>query len=267
VRVLDVAFHRDRRTGRHSGLAYVELGAVAAVPYALMLNGQVPDWQGFPIAVRAVQAERIFEGRQQKQQKEQQKGQQQQQQQQKVATVTTMTAAAAATAAATAAAVAAARGAEAPRVVLASNIDAGLTRDALLGIFAPFGKVVDIQLLPPPPPPPLQAGAIRQGRGAAAAGSAWVTFETAAYAALAAAKVNGMSVAHKVVSCSVGQAPAGTAAAAAAAGSTAARRAYAACVRASGGRHWCRGERAGGELARQCRVSAPDFLAKDGVAL
>lgn len=60
-RVNDVILLRDRRTGRHKGCAYVELSRLADVPGAVGLSGQVPDFQRFPILVKASEAEKNYE--------------------------------------------------------------------------------------------------------------------------------------------------------------------------------------------------------------
>jgi len=52
-RVNDVILLRDKRTGRHKGCAYVELGRVEDVAEAVKFNATVPDFQRFPILVRA----------------------------------------------------------------------------------------------------------------------------------------------------------------------------------------------------------------------
>lgn len=57
-RVKDVILLRDKRTGRHKGIAYLELGKLEHVPQALKLNSQVPDFQRFPILVKASEAEK-----------------------------------------------------------------------------------------------------------------------------------------------------------------------------------------------------------------
>lgn len=59
-KVNDVILLRDRRTGRHKGCAYVELGRLQDVPTAILTNGTVPDFQRFPILVRASEAEKNY---------------------------------------------------------------------------------------------------------------------------------------------------------------------------------------------------------------
>ena len=58
VSVRDVQLLRDRRTGRHRGCAYVELGTLSDVTLALAATGRVPDFQRFPILVKHSEAER-----------------------------------------------------------------------------------------------------------------------------------------------------------------------------------------------------------------
>ena len=43
---------RDKRTGRHKGIAYLELSKLHQVPQALTLHNQVPDFQRFPILIQ-----------------------------------------------------------------------------------------------------------------------------------------------------------------------------------------------------------------------
>ena len=58
TRVRDVILLRDRRTGRHKGCAYVELGSLEDVPRALLATGKTPDFQRFPILVKETEAEK-----------------------------------------------------------------------------------------------------------------------------------------------------------------------------------------------------------------
>jgi len=60
-KVNDVILLRDRRTGRHKGCAYVELGRLEDVPKAVEYNSTVPDFQRFPILVRASEAEKNYD--------------------------------------------------------------------------------------------------------------------------------------------------------------------------------------------------------------
>jgi len=61
-KVRDVILLRDRRTGRHKGCAYVELGGLDDVAQALGVSGKVPDFQRFPILVKPTEAERNLAG-------------------------------------------------------------------------------------------------------------------------------------------------------------------------------------------------------------
>lgn len=58
IKVRDVILLRDRRTGRHKGCAYVELGTLEDVDRALMASGKTPDFQRFPILVKRTEAEK-----------------------------------------------------------------------------------------------------------------------------------------------------------------------------------------------------------------
>ncbi|CAM9418416.1 unnamed protein product, partial [Heterosigma akashiwo] len=51
---------RDKYTNRHKGFAYVEMKELESIPACLLLNGQVPDFQKFPILVKASEAEKNF---------------------------------------------------------------------------------------------------------------------------------------------------------------------------------------------------------------
>ena len=56
--VRDVILLRDRRTGRHKGCAYVEVGRLEDVDRALGATGKTPDFQRFPILVKRAEAEK-----------------------------------------------------------------------------------------------------------------------------------------------------------------------------------------------------------------
>lgn len=58
IKVRDVILLRDRRTGRHKGCAYVELGSLEDVERALKATGKTPDFQRFPILVKRTEAEK-----------------------------------------------------------------------------------------------------------------------------------------------------------------------------------------------------------------
>ncbi|TMW69827.1 hypothetical protein Poli38472_001983 [Pythium oligandrum] len=54
---------RDKFTNRSKGFAYVEMSNLEDIPKVLMLNGQVPDFQSFPIMIKASEAEKNFAAR------------------------------------------------------------------------------------------------------------------------------------------------------------------------------------------------------------
>lgn len=51
---------RDKFTNRSKGFAYVEMSNLEDVPKVLILNGQIPDFQVFPIMIKASEAEKNF---------------------------------------------------------------------------------------------------------------------------------------------------------------------------------------------------------------
>ncbi|DBA03983.1 TPA: hypothetical protein N0F65_010636 [Lagenidium giganteum] len=51
---------RDKFTNRSKGFAYVEMSNLEDVPKVLLLNGQAPDFQMFPIMIKASEAEKNF---------------------------------------------------------------------------------------------------------------------------------------------------------------------------------------------------------------
>mmetsp|Transcript_11831 Transcript_11831/g.16771 ORF Transcript_11831/g.16771 Transcript_11831/m.16771 type:complete len:530 (+) Transcript_11831:1105-2694(+) len=59
-KVNDVILLKDKRTGRHKGCAYVELGRLEDVPKAIAVGGKPPDFQRFPILVKASEAEKNY---------------------------------------------------------------------------------------------------------------------------------------------------------------------------------------------------------------
>lgn len=61
IRVNDVMFLLDKRTGRHKGSAYVELRKMLDIPKAVELSAQAPDFQRFPILVKASEAEKNYQ--------------------------------------------------------------------------------------------------------------------------------------------------------------------------------------------------------------
>jgi RNA-binding protein 39 len=60
IRIVDISMLRDKKTGRHKGCAYVELRHLEDVPKAVALSGQPPDFQRFPILVKASEAEKNY---------------------------------------------------------------------------------------------------------------------------------------------------------------------------------------------------------------
>lgn len=59
-KVNNVIMIRDKHTGRHKGLAYVEMAELESIPMCLQLNGIAPDFQKFAILVKASEAEKNF---------------------------------------------------------------------------------------------------------------------------------------------------------------------------------------------------------------
>lgn len=60
-KVNDVILLRDRRNARnHKGCAYVEVGRIEDVATAVAVSGQPPDFQRFPILVKASEAEKNY---------------------------------------------------------------------------------------------------------------------------------------------------------------------------------------------------------------
>lgn len=59
-RVADVVLIRDRSTGRSRGFGYVEMAELDDVPKALLLNGEKFPVGGFPVQVRASEAEKNY---------------------------------------------------------------------------------------------------------------------------------------------------------------------------------------------------------------
>ncbi|CAI5734660.1 unnamed protein product [Peronospora destructor] len=59
-KVESVLLIRDKFTNRSKGFAYVELSNLEDVPKVLLMNGVVPDFQSFPIMIKASEAEKNF---------------------------------------------------------------------------------------------------------------------------------------------------------------------------------------------------------------
>lgn len=62
-KVEHVLLIRDKFTNRSKGFAYVEMSHLEDVPKVLILNGHIPDFQAFPIMVKASEAEKNFAAR------------------------------------------------------------------------------------------------------------------------------------------------------------------------------------------------------------
>lgn len=60
LKVRQVILLRDKRTGKHKGCAYVELKKIEDVAKAVALSGQPPNFQRFPILVKASEAEKNY---------------------------------------------------------------------------------------------------------------------------------------------------------------------------------------------------------------
>lgn len=58
--VRSVIMLRDKLTGQHKGFAYVEMGDLEHIPNCLLFNNVVPDFQKYPILVKASEAEKNF---------------------------------------------------------------------------------------------------------------------------------------------------------------------------------------------------------------
>lgn len=59
-KVNEVIVLRDKRTGRHKGCAYVELKRLEDVSKVVDVSGQPPDFQRFPILIKASEAEKNY---------------------------------------------------------------------------------------------------------------------------------------------------------------------------------------------------------------
>jgi RNA-binding protein 23/39 len=58
--VKEVILLRDKRTNRHKGSAYVQFGRIEDVAKAVQASGQQPDFQRFPILVKASESEKNY---------------------------------------------------------------------------------------------------------------------------------------------------------------------------------------------------------------
>jgi RNA-binding protein 39 len=59
-KVNEVILLKDKRTGNHKGSAYIEMGRIEDVNKAVGVTGQPPDFQRFPILVKASEAEKNY---------------------------------------------------------------------------------------------------------------------------------------------------------------------------------------------------------------
>jgi len=106
-KVKQVIMIRDKYTNRHKGFAYVEMKDLDSIPLVLMLNGTVPDFQRFPILVKASEAEKNFLAKQE---------------------------------------AAAAEGANAQTQLYVGNLHEHIGEDELRTVLQPFGQIEAVQL-------------------------------------------------------------------------------------------------------------------------
>lgn len=59
-KVNNIIMLRDKSSGQHKGFAYVEMAELESIPNCLLFNNVVPDFQKFPILVKASEAEKNF---------------------------------------------------------------------------------------------------------------------------------------------------------------------------------------------------------------
>ncbi len=59
-KVKNIIMLRDKMSGCHKGFAYVEMTDLESIPNCLLFNNVVPDFQKFPILVKASEAEKNF---------------------------------------------------------------------------------------------------------------------------------------------------------------------------------------------------------------
>jgi RNA recognition motif-containing protein len=62
-KVNNVIMIRDKHTGRHKGIGYVEMADLEDIPNCLLFNNVVPDFQKFAILVKPSEAEKNFVAR------------------------------------------------------------------------------------------------------------------------------------------------------------------------------------------------------------
>ena len=130
--VNEVILLRDKRTGKHKGCAYVELRKLENVlPCIEQLSNQVPDFQKFPILLKASEAEKNYVA---------------------LSTITTTTAlpgtaAAALSASKTLPPILDANGNPiVSQKVYVGGLNPSVTQEHLLALFGPFGSLLSIQM-------------------------------------------------------------------------------------------------------------------------
>ena len=62
VKVKEISFLYEKRTGRHKGCAYVELARLEDIPKAVEFDSKVPDFQRFPILIKANEGGMMYDG-------------------------------------------------------------------------------------------------------------------------------------------------------------------------------------------------------------
>lgn len=62
-KVNNIIMLRDKISGHHKGFGYVEMGDLDTIPNCLLFNNVVPDFQKFPILVKASEAEKNFQAK------------------------------------------------------------------------------------------------------------------------------------------------------------------------------------------------------------
>ncbi len=132
-KVNDVIMIRDRATDRHKGFAYVEMSDLESIPLVLMLNNAPPDFQKFPILVKASEAEKNFVAKQESVEKE------------KAAQFTTVVNLAGATGAHLAAGLQSKFGPTANRIYV-GNLHINITPNNLREVFSQFGTIEGVDL-------------------------------------------------------------------------------------------------------------------------
>ena len=160
--VNDVIMIRDKSTNRHKGFCYVEMRDLDKVPMVLMLNGTVPDYQKFPILVKASEAEKNFLYAQE---------------QRKVHSITDLGYGPAVPASGSASALA--------NQLFVSNIHEAITEEDLRTVLRAFGEVDSVSL--------------QKSESGRSKGSAFVTYRVAADAHRAKEKVSGLELAGKAL--------------------------------------------------------------------